>query len=105
MKPFDIFIAFVSWSTGGKNRPLLVLAADAVAVDAYKITTQYASKSEAIRRNYFEIKDWAQSGLNQTSYVDTGTIITLPTAALKGKTPIGRLAASDKIRLLEFLDN
>lgn len=53
--------------------------------------------------NPFDINDWAQTGLDMQSYVDTGTLITLSMATFKGKTPIGRLTETDKKRLLEFM--
>jgi len=103
MKPLDIFITYMSWGDGGKNRPVLVFMLDSDTVDVYQITTKYEDKSEAIRAQYFKINDWAQAGLNAQSYVDTGTLITLTMATFKDKAPIGELSAEDKRRLLEFL--
>ena len=103
MKPFDLFIAHLSWGDGGKNRPVLVYVLDGSEVGVYQITSQYESKSEQIRTKYFEIKDWAKAGLDKVSYVDTGTLIDIPVALLAGKTPIGKLTEADKQRFLEFL--
>ena len=69
----------------------------------YQITTQYESKSEEIKALYSEIIDWALAGLDKQSYVDTGTLITLPIKAFEGKTPTGRLTDADKQRLFDFL--
>jgi len=103
MKPFDIFITYMSWDGGGKNRPVLAFVLGNDTVDVYQITTKYEGKSEAVRAQYFKIDDWAQAGLEAQSYVDTGTLITLTMATFKDKTPIGRLTENDKQRLFEFL--
>jgi hypothetical protein len=102
MLPHEIYIIRMAWGSDGKTRPVLVFVADENTIDIYKITTQYKSKSEEIKALYFKIIDWAQAGLVQQSYIDTGTLITLPMDAFKGKTPIGRLTDTDKQRLLEF---
>jgi len=103
MNQFDIFIAYISWGSDGKNRPVLVLLTNDNNIYVYPITTQYENKSESIREQYFKINDWIQSGLSKQSYVDTGTLIKLPVSVLKNKTPIGRLSIADKQKLLEFL--
>ena len=105
MKPFDIFITYMSWDGGGKNRPVLAFILDDDTVDIYQITTRFDSKSSAIQAQYFKIEDWTQAGLNAQSYIDTGTLITLTMATFKDKTPVGHLTENDKRRLLEFLDN
>lgn len=91
MKPLDIFIIYMSWDGGGKDRPVLAFIVGDDAVDVYQITTKYEGKSERIRAQYFKINDWSQAGLDKPSYVDTGTLITLSTAAFKSKKPIGKL--------------
>ena len=105
MKPFDIFITYMSWGSGGKDRPVLAFILGDSTVDILLITTQYESKSKEIQALYFKIDDWMQTGLEKQSYVDTGTLITLSSDMLKEKAQIGRLTENDKRRLLEFLDN
>ena len=104
MNPFEIYIVYLSWGTGGKSRPVLVIISGNSSVAVYPITTQYSAKSKAVQANYFELQDWNQEGLSKKSYVDTGTLITLPPSALANKTPIGVLTANDKQRLLAFLN-
>ena len=104
MEPFEIFITYMSWGVGGKNRPVLLLMAGGDTVDIYPITTKYGGKSAAIKAQYFKIGDWAQAGLAAQSYVDTGTLINLSRAAFNNKAPIGKLTDNDKLRLLEFLN-
>lgn len=103
MKPFDIFVAYMSWDGGGKNRPVLAFILGDETVDIYPITTKYEGKSGTIRAQYFRIDDWSQAGLDTQSYVDIGTLITLSMTAFKHTTPIGRLTEADKQRLLNFL--
>jgi len=64
---------------------------------------QYENKSEAIREKYFKINDWVYAGLDKPSYVDTRSYLPVPIPVLKDKTPIGRLSANDKQKLLEYL--
>ena len=103
MSQFDIFITFVSWGSGGKSRPVLVLLLNGNSVTVYPITTQYENKSETIRANYYKMNDWAESGLSKQSYIDTGTLIKLPLSVTKNKNPVGRLTIAEKQSLLEFL--
>jgi len=70
MKSFDIFIAYASWEGGGKYRPVLVIEQQDTIVFAFTITTQYESKSEAVRAKCFRINDWQQAGLDRPSYVE-----------------------------------
>ena len=105
MKPFDIFITNMSWGNGDKHRPVLVFIIDENNVEIYRITTQYENKSSDIKALYFKIDDWKQAGLVKQSYVDIGTLITLPNDIFKNKTSIGKLTENDKQRLLEFLSN
>jgi hypothetical protein len=105
MNPFDLFITHIAWDGGGKNRPVLAFIVGEDAVDIYQITTKYEGKSEAIRAQFFKIIDWAQSGLDIQSYIDTGTLITVARAAFENKKPIGKLTESDKRRFLDFLNN
>jgi hypothetical protein len=104
INPFDLFIVYISWGTGGKLRPVLVLSKGETTVDVYPITTQYVNKSKAIRENYFKIIEWNEAGLDQESYIDTGTILSLPLIAFEKKAPIGHLTKKDKIGLFEFLN-
>lgn len=103
MNPFDICIAYVSWENGGKRRPVLLITKGDEYTEAYRITSQYASKSEAVNTGYFKIGDWKQAGLAKPSYVDTITPVELPTERLS--PPIGKLSDNDKLRLIEFLNN
>ena len=52
MELYDIYIAFVSWGSEGKRRPILILDVYDGNVKAFNITTQYESKSEEIRTSF-----------------------------------------------------
>ena len=101
---FDIYIAFVSWGSGGKRRPVLILEENAASVTVFKISTQYERKSAAIQAKYFIINDWQQAGLDKPSFVDTNNTVTLPLTAVDSKNPIGRLSVADETRLIEFIN-
>jgi hypothetical protein len=103
MNPYDVSIAFVSWDDGGKRRPVLLIASGDEYTEAYRITSQYANKSDAVKAGYFEIIDWKQAGLVKPSFVDTIAPVELPTAMLSA--PIGALSDNDKRRLIEFLND
>ena len=102
MKPFDLYIAYVSWDSDGKRRPVLILEEGADSVIALNITTKYESKSEAIRDRYYTINDWKAAGLDRQSYVDTNKAVNLPITAVD--KAIGRLTAKDEIQLMEFIN-
>jgi len=104
MSAFEIYIAFVSWGSGGKRRPVLVFEENANGVTILNITTHYFDKTERIRAKYFVINDWRQAGLYKQSYIDTNNTITLPLAAIDTKNRIGRLSVTDEKRLIEFIN-
>jgi len=103
MEPFELFITYVSWGSGGKNRPVLVLLLSEDTISVFPVTTQYENKSESIKSRYFKINDWLQAGLDKQSYIDTGILLSFPISVIKNKKPIGKLTISDKKRLLAFL--
>ena len=103
MKPFEIYISYISWGSDGKRRPVLVFDLKDETAYVHPITSQYESKSEAIRARYFKINDWTHAGLDKQSYVDTKSYFPIPVSALKDKAPIGELSVEDKKRFLEFV--
>ena len=103
MMLFELFITCISWESGSKNRPVLVLEIDSDTVSVFPITTQYDNKSKAIQAQYFKINDWSLSGLDKQSYIDTGTLLEIPLRVLEKKEPIGKLTIADLKRLLDFL--
>jgi hypothetical protein len=103
MEMYDIYIAFVSWGSEGKRRPILILDENAGNVKAFNITTQYDGKSEAIRAKYFTIADWKQAGLDRPSFIDTNKAVLIPLPAIDSNNPIGKLSEGDELRLIEFM--
>ena len=91
MRPFEVFIVYISWGSEGKNRPVLAFLLNDNKISVYPITSQYEDKSEAVRARYFKINDWPQAGLDKQSYVDTGMLISFPVLAIDSKKPIGAL--------------
>ena len=103
MKPYNLHIAYVSWSASGKRRPVLVLSSDDKEVAVFQITSQYENKSESIKAQYIAINDWQQAGLNKQSYIDIGRIVDLPITTVN-PTPIGKLSRKDLRNLLAVID-
>jgi len=104
MEKFEIFITCISWRSGQKKRPVLVLLINDGCILVYPITTQYENKSKAIRARYYKMTDWMQSGLDKQSYIDTGTLLKLPLSVIANKKPIGKLTLAEKQKLLKFLN-
>ena len=104
MKPFDIFVAYITWGNSGKSRPVLVMEKNGNIYRVFSITTQYQNKSGNIQAKYMEIQDWQQAGLHKKSYIDANKKIDLPTSVVSKKTPIGQLTSKDKLNLLNFLN-
>ena len=104
MKLFELFIANISWDSGSKCRPVLVLQITGNTVSVFPITTQYRNKSKTIQAHYFKIDEWQQAGLDKQSYIDTGMVLDLPLSVFIKKKPIGKLTTADKQRLLKFLE-
>lgn len=103
MKPFEIYVALVSWGSGGKHRPVLVISESDGYVSVFRITSQYENKSKRVQAKYFIINEWQKAGLEKQSYIDTGEIVDLPKTVLNRSIPIGSLAIEDKKRLIDFL--
>ena len=103
MLPYDIYIAYISWGADGKHRPILFLEETNGIIKAFRITSKYEDKSKNIKAHYFKINDWQQSGLSKQSYIDIGEKVRIPLSMISPKSPIGRLSATDKQRLLELL--
>lgn len=101
-----IVVARVDYAdgTGSKVRPAFVVELDGEVVKTYRITSQYANKSEYIKKKYFEIVDYVQAGLRRQSWID----FVQPYFVDKNKTKIkilGRLSLKDEQRLDKFLEN
>ena len=103
MEPFGIYIAFISWGSDGKRRPVLVISQADAFVSVFRITSQYESKSQAVQAQYFPISEWREAGLEKASYIDTGELLELPVTAVSEQQSIGYLSTLDKENLLEFL--
>jgi hypothetical protein len=104
VEAFDIYVAYISWGTGGKMRPVLVFEQQEDVVFVFYITSQYENKSQSIRAKYFKIEDWRQAGLDKQSYIDTNTVRDLPVRALDGRPIIGKLTEPDIQRFIAFLN-
>ena len=104
MNPYDIHVAYISWGSDGKRRPVLVLSSGQKEVAVFQITSQYDNKSTAIQSQYIVIADWTQAGLTKKSYIDIGRIIDLPIVTVQ-PAPIGKLSENDLRKLLYAMNN
>jgi hypothetical protein len=103
MDPFDIYIAYVSWGTDGKRRPVVIYFKHNGKVSVFRVTSQYQNKSDAVRSKYMAITDWQQTGLDKPSYIDMSAIIKLPVATIDPAS-IGKLSERDKQALVASLE-
>lgn len=102
MKINEIYTAYVRWKSGGKRRPVLIIYDEQKRVFCYKITSKYKNKSEKIKRNYYKIINWSQSGLVKQSYVDIDQIVPLDKSKIRFKF-VGNLTLTDTKKLAEFI--
>lgn len=102
MKINDVYLAFVSWGTSGKTRPILILQYDQETVSFYAITSKYQNKSAAMRAVRYPIKDWEQAGLSKPSYVVIDSKYTILKFG-EQFVRLGHLTDRDKIGLRDFV--
>ena len=104
MKINDIYLAFVSWGKGGKQRPILILQSDNNTLSFYAITSKYHHKSKEMQAVRYPIVDWKHAGLNKPSYI----VIDNKYQMLKfGEEfiKLGHLTDRDKVGLRDFVRN
>jgi len=103
MKSNDIAVAFIEFrgSAGGKTRPVLILFEKENSYYVFPFTTKYKTKSDKIRRQYYKVKYWMESGLKKESWIDTGSILCL-TKNDYNLIKIGKLSEYDIEGLIKF---
>lgn len=99
----DIYLMFVSWGSGGKQRPILVIDHDQQTITFYAITSKYKYKSTAVKKTRYPIRKWQASGLDKPSYI---RVDHLYQSLLEGATvhKIGHLTLADQRGLRQFLE-
>ncbi len=103
MRTSDIAIAFVSWPGDGQRRPIFIISDRNGMIMFYKITSKYQNKSPRIRKRYFPIEHWRDTGLNKQSYIDTITVGRLSKRQFQLRV-IGRLTMEDAKQFERFLE-
>lgn len=76
MNTSDIGFAYVSFNGApgqGKSRPVFLLAVFEHEIEFFSISSKYEEKSDYIKAQYFEIKDWQEIGLDKPSWIDIGS--------------------------------
>lgn len=81
----------------------MIIEDDENTVTVFKITSKYKTKSANIRKYYYPIKDWQDSGLFKQSYVDTINRLNLLKNDVKFKY-VGKLSFRDKTDLSKFIE-
>lgn len=99
-----IYTAYVSWETGGKRRPILVVEFQDKWLYFYKITSKFQNKSKYIKAQYYTIRDWQKAGLVKQSYIDTGTLLRLRINDVE-LSYVGRLTIFDEKALARFISD
>lgn len=102
-KIFSAYVAYLN-GNGGKNRPVLLLTSSQGKNYVFRLTSKFTNKSPQIKKKYFEIENWKESGLRKKSWIDTGSIIALNQEQYVLK-PIGYLTENDFSRLEKFVEN
>ena len=105
MEKDDIITLYLAYSdtASGKIRPVLILDINEKNIIVFKITTKYKNKSNSIKKNYYKIIDWKESGLDRQSYIDTNQTATVAKNVLLHAKKIGNLSAKDIFELSLFL--
>jgi hypothetical protein len=103
MVPYDLHIAYVQVEDG-KYRPVVILYNEETTVTDFKVTSQFASKSESIRSHYLAITDWQEAELLNPSYIDMVKAYRVPIASVR-HTPIGSLSVRDRASLIAALNS
>lgn len=110
---YRIFVAFLGNKKDNKNKydgegkvrytfEVGKIGLGVVLLDA--ITSQYHSKSDYIKRQYYPIKDWLQAGLSKPSYIDIKSTRQYNfTEILNHGTHTGQLSLRDVQDLAEFI--
>ncbi|GAX46536.1 hypothetical protein [Pseudolactococcus reticulitermitis] len=108
IREHSIMIANLAYNEGrefgSKTRPAFVLKFDDQIISYFNITSQYSSKSEYYQSKYFEIKDWAYSGLDKPSWIDTFKIRQVEEEYVVINF-VSYLSAKDEARFMDFLAN
>ena len=94
-----VYVAFIN-SENGKRRPVYIIQENEKTIHFFSITSKYHNKSEIIKRQHVEIRDWEQAGLRKESWIGIGIINEIPRDK-KGIIwkKIGVLSESDLRRL------
>ncbi|WP_460017512.1 hypothetical protein [Lactovum odontotermitis] len=90
--------------TGAKVRPAFVIEREEERIKTYRITSQFANKSDYIKSKYFEIIDYVEAGLRKRSWIDTVQPYMIDSSRTRIKI-LGYLSETDEARFRDFLQN
>lgn len=99
----DICVCYISWETGGKVRPALIIRTAKKVYEVYKITSS-KGHSNVTKAHRYAIKLWQEAGLDKQSYIDFSQRIELSRMFLTFRQ-IGHLQLEDQAGLRESMKN
>lgn len=106
-KENDVLILFIPFNDStrrGKVRPALLLQMTKSGMKVFRITSKYSTKSPRFQKQYYEIQDWKEAGLDKPSWIDIGEAGSFELEHLNPKR-IGTLSTKDINSLAEFIEN
>lgn len=106
MNTSDIGFCYVSFkgAEGGKRRPVFILSTTESEVTFFSVSSQYASKSDFIKAQYFEIVDWQGVGLPKASWIDIGSKRSVDISDVNFDL-VGTLPANEVNDLADFVES
>ncbi|MDV7719927.1 hypothetical protein GA840_08720 [Pediococcus ethanolidurans] len=103
MNTNEVGIAYIKFSDHSAHSVVIFgTLTDNQAPRAFKITSQYTTKSTKIRANYYEIHDWHGCGLRKKSWINLNNI--LNANDLPPVKRIGKLQSIDVVLLTQRLN-
>lgn len=103
LKINDVCICYVSWNTGGKVRPILIIRTGETSYVVFKITSSKGN-SLATQAHRYAIKRWREAGLDKPSFIDFSQRIELSKMFLTFHQ-IGHLLRNDQIGLRDAIND
>lgn len=104
---YQIFVKFGSDILEGKERYTVEIGkVNLTVVLLDSMTSQYKEKSDYIKLQYYPIRDWRQTGLQKSSYIDIRSTMSFDfREILRSGKYIDQLSHTDVIELTKFIQN
>ncbi|MCV3323701.1 toxin-antitoxin system, toxin component, MazF family protein [Pediococcus ethanolidurans] len=86
-----------------KGRPVIILENKDGILHFFNSISKFNSKSDRIKAQYFEIRDWNSLGLKGLLYIDIGTIFSIKLNTIDHAVKLGKLSLTDVKELTVFI--